>query len=170
MENQPVTLFAEPPLHADIIMSNSMMESLIRGLPDWTTKTSFSRTLVNILTLVSPLHFNMVSMKTSTKAASTKTLMRNTGGKQCVEQDGSNGEAHIGELRQLGVCGRHAQVLTDLACESWARVPGENKRVAHRRRDLQLSRCLGAWVREEEGEDGKGGVNGFVRRRRRKRH
>jgi hypothetical protein len=50
-----VTLLAEPPLHAEIMMSSSMMESLMRGLPDWTTKTSFSRTLVRILTLVSPL-------------------------------------------------------------------------------------------------------------------
>lgn len=49
-----MTLLAEPPLHAEIMMSNSMMESLILGLPDWTTNTSFSRTLVRILTLVSP--------------------------------------------------------------------------------------------------------------------
>lgn len=53
--SEPVTLLAEPPLHAEIMMSSSMMESLMRGLPDWTTKTSFSRTLVRILTLVSPL-------------------------------------------------------------------------------------------------------------------
>lgn len=50
-----MTLLAEPPLQADIMIRSSMMESLIRGLPDWTTKTSFSRTLVMILTLVSPL-------------------------------------------------------------------------------------------------------------------
>lgn len=49
-----MTLLAEPPLQADIMMSSSMMESLILELPDWTTKTSFSRTLVRILTLVSP--------------------------------------------------------------------------------------------------------------------
>lgn len=41
-------------------MSNSMMVSLILGLPDWTTKTSFSRTLVRIRTLVSPFE-NWVS-------------------------------------------------------------------------------------------------------------
>jgi len=49
-----VTLFAEPPLQAEIIIKSSMMVSLILGLPDWTTKTSFSRTLFRILTLVSP--------------------------------------------------------------------------------------------------------------------
>jgi hypothetical protein len=31
---EPVTLLAEPPLQADIMMSNSMMESLILELPD----------------------------------------------------------------------------------------------------------------------------------------
>ena len=36
------------------------MVSLILGLPDWTTKTSFSRTLVRIRTLVSPFE-NWVS-------------------------------------------------------------------------------------------------------------
>lgn len=51
---EPVILLADPPLHADIMMRSSMMESLILGLPDWTTNTSFSRTLVRILTLVSP--------------------------------------------------------------------------------------------------------------------
>lgn len=50
----PVILLAEPPLQALIMISSSMMESLILGLPDWTTKTSFSRTLVRIRTLVSP--------------------------------------------------------------------------------------------------------------------
>lgn len=49
-----MTLFAEPPLHAEIMMSSSMIVSLILGLPDWTTNTSFSRTLVKIRTLVSP--------------------------------------------------------------------------------------------------------------------
>lgn len=58
--NIPVTLFADPPLQAEIMISNSMMVSLILGLPDWTTNTSFSRTLVRILTLVSPLE-NCVS-------------------------------------------------------------------------------------------------------------
>lgn len=52
--NLPVTLFAEPPLHAEIMMSSSMMVSLIWGLPDCTTNTSFSRTLVKMRTLVSP--------------------------------------------------------------------------------------------------------------------
>jgi hypothetical protein len=52
--NVPVILLAEPPLHADIMMSSSMMVSLIWGLPDCTTKTSFSRTLVKMRTLVSP--------------------------------------------------------------------------------------------------------------------
>jgi hypothetical protein len=55
-----VILFAEPPLQAEIMMSNSMMVSLILGLPDCTTKTSFSRTLVRMRTLVSPLE-NCVS-------------------------------------------------------------------------------------------------------------
>lgn len=50
----PVTLLAEPPLHAEIMMRSSMMVSLMVGLPDCTTKTSFSRTLVRIRTLVSP--------------------------------------------------------------------------------------------------------------------
>lgn len=36
------------------MMSSSMMVSLMVGLPDWTMKTSFSRTLLRILTLVSP--------------------------------------------------------------------------------------------------------------------
>ncbi len=58
--NTPVTLFAEPPLQAEIMMSNSIMVSLILGLPDCTTKTSFSRTLVRMRTLVSPLE-NWVS-------------------------------------------------------------------------------------------------------------
>lgn len=61
--DSPVILFAEPPLHAEIIINSSMMESLILGLPDWTTKTSFSRTLVKILTLVSPLYQSPVSHK-----------------------------------------------------------------------------------------------------------
>lgn len=47
-------LVAEPPLQADIMISSSMMVSLILGLPDCTMKTSFSRTLFEILTLVSP--------------------------------------------------------------------------------------------------------------------
>lgn len=51
----PVTLLAEPPLQAEIMMSNSIIESLTRELPDCTTNTSFSRTLVRIRTLVSPL-------------------------------------------------------------------------------------------------------------------
>jgi hypothetical protein len=46
------------------MISSSMMASLIRGLPDWTTKTSFSRTLVKILTLVSPFE-KPVSLKSS---------------------------------------------------------------------------------------------------------
>lgn len=50
----PVTLFAEPPLQAETMISSSMMVSLTLGLPDCTTKTSFSRTLVRIWTLVSP--------------------------------------------------------------------------------------------------------------------
>jgi hypothetical protein len=50
----PVILFAEPPLHAEIKMRSSIMLSLILLLPDCTTKTSFSRILVKILTLVSP--------------------------------------------------------------------------------------------------------------------
>lgn len=54
VSNEPVILFAEPPLQAEIIIRSSIIESLILGLPDCTTKTSFSRTLVNILTLVSP--------------------------------------------------------------------------------------------------------------------
>lgn len=40
-------------------------------------------------------------------------------------------EAHIGELGQLRFGRRHAQVLTYLAGESWARVASENERVAH---------------------------------------
>ena len=56
----PVILFAEPPLQAEIMMRSSMMVSLILGLPDCTTKTSFSRTLVRMRTLVSPLE-NWVS-------------------------------------------------------------------------------------------------------------
>lgn len=51
---RPVTLVAEPPLQAEIMISSSMMVSLILGLPDCTMKTSFSRTLFEILTLVSP--------------------------------------------------------------------------------------------------------------------
>lgn len=50
----PVILVAEPPLQAEIMISSSMMVSLILGLPDCTMKTSFSRTLLGILTLVSP--------------------------------------------------------------------------------------------------------------------
>jgi ubiquitin-protein ligase len=53
-----VILFAEPPLHAEIKMRSSIMLSLILLLPDWTTKTSFSRILVKILTLVSPCNIN----------------------------------------------------------------------------------------------------------------
>jgi hypothetical protein len=49
-----VILFAEPPLQAEIMIRSSMMVSLILGLPDCTTNTSFSRTLVRIRTLVSP--------------------------------------------------------------------------------------------------------------------
>jgi hypothetical protein len=49
-----VILFADPPLHAEIMIRSSMMVSLILGLPDWTMKTSFSRTLLRIRTLVSP--------------------------------------------------------------------------------------------------------------------
>lgn len=56
----PVILLADPPLQAEIMMSSSMIVSLILGLPDCTTNTSFSRTLVRILTLVSPLE-NWVS-------------------------------------------------------------------------------------------------------------
>lgn len=52
--DEPVILVAEPPLHAEIMINNSMMVSLILGLPDCTMKTSFSRTLLRILTLVSP--------------------------------------------------------------------------------------------------------------------
>lgn len=48
-------LLAEPPLQAEIMMSSSMMVSLTLGLPDCTTNTSFSRTLVRMRTLVSPL-------------------------------------------------------------------------------------------------------------------
>ena len=47
-------LFADPPLQAEIMMRSSIMVSLTLGLPDWTMKTSFSRTLVSIRTLVSP--------------------------------------------------------------------------------------------------------------------
>ncbi|TKW57250.1 hypothetical protein CTA1_2223 [Colletotrichum tanaceti] len=47
-------LLAEPPLQAEIMINNSMMVSLTLALPDWTTNTSFSRTLVKIRTLVSP--------------------------------------------------------------------------------------------------------------------
>lgn len=54
MLDLPVILFAEPPLQAEIMINNSMMVSLTLALPDWTTKTSFSRTLVKIRTLVSP--------------------------------------------------------------------------------------------------------------------
>lgn len=47
------------------MMSSSMMVSLMVGLPDWTMKTSFSRTLLRILTLVSPCkEENMVSQVT----------------------------------------------------------------------------------------------------------
>jgi hypothetical protein len=53
--NIPVTLFAEPPLQAEIIIKSSISASLILELPDCTTKTSFSRTLVKMRTLVSPL-------------------------------------------------------------------------------------------------------------------
>lgn len=50
----PVILLADPPLQAEIMMRSSMMVSLMLGLPDCTMKTSFSRTLVRIRTLVSP--------------------------------------------------------------------------------------------------------------------
>lgn len=64
-EHQPVILVAEPPLQAEIMMSSSMMVSLMVGLPDWMMKTSFSRTLLRILTLVSPCREeNMVSQVT----------------------------------------------------------------------------------------------------------
>lgn len=53
-KHTPVILLAEPPLQAWIMISSSMMVSLILGLPDWTMKTSFSRTLVRMRTLVSP--------------------------------------------------------------------------------------------------------------------
>lgn len=47
------------------MMSSSMMVSLMVGLPDWMMKTSFSRTLLRILTLVSPCREeNMVSQVT----------------------------------------------------------------------------------------------------------
>lgn len=49
-----MTLVAEPPLQAEIMMSSSMTVSLILGLPDCIMNTSFSRTLLEILTLVSP--------------------------------------------------------------------------------------------------------------------
>jgi len=54
-------LFAEPPLQAEIMIRSSMIVSLILGLPDWTTKTSFSRTLFRIRTLVSPYGEKSVS-------------------------------------------------------------------------------------------------------------
>lgn len=50
----PVILLADPPLQAEIMMRSSIMVSLMLGLPDCTMKTSFSRTLVRIRTLVSP--------------------------------------------------------------------------------------------------------------------
>lgn len=57
-------LFAEPPLQAEIRMRSSMMLSLILLLPDCTTKTSFSRILVKIFTLVSP--WDLISLATTT--------------------------------------------------------------------------------------------------------
>lgn len=47
--------FAEPLLHAEIIISSSMTLSLIFRLPLWTMKTSCSRIEVSILIEVSPL-------------------------------------------------------------------------------------------------------------------
>lgn len=66
-------------------MSNSMMESLIFGLPDWTTNTSFSRTLVKILTLVSPLNV---------LAGTGTSIGKSYSGREKQEL----WESHIGEL------------------------------------------------------------------------
>lgn len=121
-----MTLLAEPPLQADIMMSSSMMESLILGLPDWTTKTSFSRTLVKILTLVSP--FERSELVICPEAGNQ--------GKP-KSSDAELQEAHIGELGQLRLSRSHAQVLTYLAGESWARIASENERVAHCGRPLK---------------------------------
>lgn len=96
-----------------------MMESLIRGLPDCTTKTSFSRTLVKMRTLVSPF-FGGKERKRLARQEERGTKARAAG-----EQ------AHIGELRQLCVCRLHPQVLTYLPRQRRARIAGKDERVAH---------------------------------------
>lgn len=118
-------LLAEPPLQALIMINSSMMESLILGLPDWTTKTSFSRTLVKIRTLVSPLKTSVLVASREAPTAETRKQKKAESAREELE------EAHIGELGQVCIGWVHAQVLTDLGCENRARIARKNERVAH---------------------------------------
>lgn len=99
------------------------MVSLILGLPDWMTKTSFSRTLVMILTLVSPCGARwpcsvMWCWQRPTLAS---------GGMPKNE----DGPTYIGELGELGDARRHPQVLTYLGSEIRTGCAGEYYRVPH---------------------------------------
>jgi hypothetical protein len=121
-----VTLFADPPLQAEIMMRSSIKASLIFELPDWTTKTSFSLTLVMMRTLVSPCDNRLVLMRIQGEweGSGPREDSGRNGGEGCEvgQRTGCRAEerAYIGELGELGVCRSHAQVLTDLACEDWA--------------------------------------------------
>lgn len=102
------------------------MESLILGLPDWMTKTSFSRTLVKIRTLVSPLKTSVLVASREAPTAETRKQE-----KQAERAREELEEAHIGELGQVCIGWEHAQILTDLGCENRARIARKDERVAH---------------------------------------
>lgn len=102
------------------MIKSSIMVSLILGLPDWMTKTSFSRTLVMIFTLVSPCQMRDLH-----------SVMRHS--KQPLPPGGlPSGQAtYIGELRELSDAGRHPQVLTYLSSEGRAGCAGKYHRIPH---------------------------------------
>jgi hypothetical protein len=113
-----VILFAEPPLHAEIKMRSSIMLSLILLLPDCTTKTSFSRILVKILTLVSPCDIGQPHHGT-----------------------GRLHRIYIRELRKLDSSWGHAQIRAYLIRERRARAACEDECIAH----CEVGVLLGWW-------------------------
>lgn len=120
-------LVAEPPLQAEIMMSSSMIVSLMVGLPDWMMKTSFSRTLLRILTLVSPCReekmVSQVNFATEVCRGRGRGRSRDDGRPRRASEpatDAGPTGTHIRELRELRLCRRHAQALTYLACENRA--------------------------------------------------
>jgi hypothetical protein len=138
-----------------------MIESLILELPDWTTKTSFSRTLVRILTLVSPFTRSQVSQSLSRKQSDGN--QQGSGTRRIGSSRGkATLEAHICELGQLSLARLHAQVLADLASENGNRVPGKDESVAHG--DFG-SPSINP---RQEGKDLVEGKSGAVQRRGRK--